>query len=190
DGARSNPALSPARESDRSARSRACERLQRDRHAEKTCALRRMRATQRGSFPPSRAARYAARNASTIFMRAARAAGRKPPAKPIASAKAIDATTIDGVSVNENASSANVWKFVVEIDNACMNDAATRPATPPNKPSSNDSPRNATRIAFREKPSARSVPISATLEATLAYIVIIAPMMAPIEKITEIDVPR
>ena len=34
------------------------------------------------------------------------------------------------------------------------------------------------------------MPISAVREATLAYIVIIAPMIAPIEKITEIDVPR
>ena len=40
------------------------------------------------------------------------------------------------------------------------------------------------------KPSARSVPISPVRAATLAYIVIIAPMTAPIEKMTEIDVPR
>ena len=46
------------------------------------------------------------------------------------------------------------------------------------------------RIAVREKPSARSVPISAVRDATLAYIVIMAPMMAPIEKMTEIVVPR
>ena len=66
---------------------------------------------------------HAARSASTIFIRAARAAGRKPPTKPIASANTSDATTMPGVSVNENASSANVWKFVVEIDIACMNEA-------------------------------------------------------------------
>ena len=95
-----------------------------------------------------------------------------------------------GVSVNANASSANVWKFIVEIEIACMNDAAARPTTPPMKPSSSASTRNAARIAAREKPSARSVPISAVRDATLAYIVIIAPMIAPIEKITEIVVPR
>ena len=77
---------------------------------------------------------YAARSASTIFIRAARAAGRKPPTKPIASANSSDATTIRGVSVNENAISANVWKLVVEIDSACMTDAPTRPTTPPSEP--------------------------------------------------------
>ena len=41
-------------------------------------------------------------------------------------------------------------------------------------------------MAPREKPSARSVPISLVREATLAYIVIIAPMIAPIEKMIEI----
>ena len=95
-----------------------------------------------------------------------------------------------GVSVNVNASSANVWKFIVEIASACMNDAATRPTMPPIAPSSSASTRNATRIAVREKPSARSVPISAVREATLAYIVIIAPITAPIEKMTEIVVPE
>ena len=45
-------------------------------------------------------------------------------------------------------------------------------------------------MAAREKPSARSVPISLVRDATLAYIVIIAPMIAPIEKMTEIVVPR
>ena len=34
------------------------------------------------------------------------------------------------------------------------------------------------------------MPISPVRDATLAYIVIIAPMIAPIEKITEIVVPR
>ena len=97
---------------------------------------------------------------------------------------------IAGVSVNENAISANVWKFIVEIWIACISDAAARPTMPPSSPSSSASTRNATRIAAREKPSARSVPISAVREATLAYIVIIAPMIAPIEKITEIVVPR
>ena len=97
---------------------------------------------------------------------------------------------MNGVSVNVNAISANVWKFVVEIGTICMNDAAKSPTTPPTRPSSSASPRNATRIAAREKPSARSVPISLVRDATLAYIVIIAPMIAPIEKMTEIVVPR
>ena len=71
-----------------------------------------------------------------------------------------------------------------------MNDAPASPITPPTRPSSSASPRNAVRIAAREKPSARRVPISAVRDATLAYIVIIAPMTAPIEKMMEIVVPR
>ncbi len=109
---------------------------------------------------------------------------------PIASAKISDATTMPGVSVNENAISANVWKFVVEIDVACMTEAASNPTMPPTSPSSSASPRNAARIAPREKPSARNVPISPVRDATLAYIVIAAPITAPIEKMIEIDVPR
>ena len=41
-----------------------------------------------------------------------------------------------------------------------------------------------------KSPSARSVPISPVRDATLAYIVIAAPITAPIEKMIEIDVPR
>src|SRR6476620_9774642 len=62
------------------------------------------------------AAHHAARSASTIFIRAARIAGRNPPMNPIASAKINETTTMRGVSVNENAISANVWKLVVEIE--------------------------------------------------------------------------
>ena len=94
-----------------------------------------------------------------------------------------------GVSVKRKAISANVWKLIVEIENACMNAAPTSPTTPPTRPSSSDSPRNATRIDAREKPSARSVPISAVRDATLAYMVIIAPMIAPMEKMIEIVCP-
>ena len=71
-----------------------------------------------------------------------------------------------------------------------MNEAATSPTNPPSNPSSNASPKKAVRIAEREKPSARNVPISAVRFATLAYMVIIAPMIAPMEKIAEIVVPR
>ena len=43
---------------------------------------------------------------------------------------------------------------------------------------------------MRLKPSARSVPISATRFATDAYIVIIAPIIAAIEKIVDSVMPR
>jgi hypothetical protein len=143
------------------------------------------------ALPAARTARITpARKASTIFIRAARAAGKKPPTNPIANANANDHTTIDGVNLKLNASSAKVWKLVVEIESACMKLAARRPTTPPSNPSSNASVRNAIRIAARENPTARNVPISLVREATLAYIVIIAPMMAPIEKMTEMVVPR
>ena len=105
-------------------------------------------------------------------------------------AKASDAATIPGVSVKLNAISAKVWKFIVEIENACMNAAPTSPTRPPTNPSSSASPRNAIRMAAREKPSARNVPISFVREATLAYIVIMAPMIAPMLKITEMVTPR
>ena len=42
----------------------------------------------------------------------------------------------------------------------------------------------------RRKPRARSVPISLVRFATAAYIVIIAPIMAPIEKMIDSTMPR
>jgi len=72
----------------------------------------------------------------------------------------------------------------------CMSEAAARPKTQPRPASSSASARNAARIARRRKPSARSAPISPVRPATAAYIVIIAPIIAPIEKITESVSPR
>src|SRR6202171_6782 len=51
---------------------------------------------------------HAARSASTILSRAARAAGRKPPTKPMPSANISAARTMPGVSTKRNASSAKV----------------------------------------------------------------------------------
>jgi len=45
---------------------------------------------------------YAERNASTIFSRAARAAGRNPPADPMKSEKDNDHIIIEGESAKEN----------------------------------------------------------------------------------------
>ena len=44
--------------------------------------------------------------------------------------------------------------------------------------------------ARREKPSARSVPISRVRYATAAYIVFIAPNIAPIDRISVTNVPK
>ena len=52
---------------------------------------------------------YAERNALTILSRAARTAGRKPPANPIKSEKRSDVITIEGDNANENCSSENDW---------------------------------------------------------------------------------
>ena len=90
--------------------------------------------------------------------------------------------------MNENAISANVWKFIVEIEHRLHQRRADEPDDAADAgPAA--APRRGTRRGSRarEKPSARSVPISPVRDATLAYIVIIAPMIAPIEKMTEID---
>jgi hypothetical protein len=50
---------------------------------------------------------YAERNALTIFNRAARTAGKKPPANPIKSEKISDVKIIEGDNANENCSSEN-----------------------------------------------------------------------------------
>ena len=52
---------------------------------------------------------YAERNALTIFNRAARTAGRNPPANPIKSENKSDVKTMEGDSANENCSSENDW---------------------------------------------------------------------------------
>ena len=52
---------------------------------------------------------YAERNAFTIFNRAARTAGRKPPANPMKSENNSDETAIEGDNANENCSSENDW---------------------------------------------------------------------------------
>lgn len=91
----------------------------------------------------------APRSASTICMRAARSAGRKPPIKPISSENSGASTAIPGVSVKPNASSGKDWKLVVENDKNCISEAKPRPAMPPTPASSSDSLRNAARMVLR-----------------------------------------
>ena len=71
-----------------------------------------------------------------------------------------------------------------------MNDAKNNPTKPPIKPSKSDSARNASKILCLRKPSALNVPISAVRLATAEYMVIIAPIIAPMEKIMVSDIPR
>ena len=58
--------------------------------------------------------------------------------------------------------------------------ATAPPMAKPSPAVSSDSTRNETRIEPREKPIARSVPISAVRAWTAAYIVFVAPKTAPI----------
>lgn len=58
-------------------------------------------------------------------------------------------------------------------------DAPIAPSANANSAIITDSERNASRIEPREKPSARSVPISAVRDCTAAYIVFVAPKTAP-----------
>jgi hypothetical protein len=92
--------------------------------------------------------------------------------------------------VNENASSANDCQFMVEMRTSVMSIAAASPTAQPRIASATASRRNATRIAPRRNPSARKEPISAVRFATEAYIVIMAPIIAPTEKITDSVSPR
>ena len=79
---------------------------------------------------------------------------------------------------------------MVEILTHCIKEAAPSPRTPPKAPSSRDSIKKAARMLFLGNPRARKVPISTVRLATAAYMVTIAPIMAPKEKIMVIDNPR
>ena len=96
---------------------------------------------------------------------------------------------IVGFSENENANSAKEFQFNVEMEKNCKNDAKKIPIAPPIDAISNDSNKNAVRMLLRLKPKERSVPISTVLLATAAYMVIIAPIVAPKLKMTVIKIP-
>ncbi len=113
-----------------------------------------------------------------------------PPTRPMMRENAMAFQEMSRVRANWKASSEKVWKFTVEIVKSCMKDAKNRPARPPASPSISDSIRNAERMLILLKPSARMVPISPILLATAAYMVIIAPMMAPREKMEVSERPR
>jgi len=125
-----------------------------------------------------------------MFKRAALNAGRQPPANPINKANSNPSTITPGVMVKVKAISENVCQFMVETVKACMKDASTSPMTPPMRLNSNASRRKAPRILARRNPMARKVPISAVRLATEAYMVIIAPMIAPMENMVLRIVPR
>ena len=133
---------------------------------------------------------YPALNAVTIFILAARTEGRNPPIIPINKAKVNELIIIEGDKANENASSENDVKFIVEIEKNCRNDARTNPITPPIIDIAKDSVRNEPKMLLLLKPNALNVPISTVRFATAEYIVIIAPIVAPKLNITVINIPK
>src|SRR5215204_1118825 len=125
-----------------------------------------------------------------IFNRDARSAGKKPPIRPMSREKPTDVAMIEGDNANEKASSENEPKFNVEMLKNCNKEAKPSPAMPPAKDNTKDSPKKASRMLRRKKPKARNVPISTVRLATAPYMVIIAPMVAPVLKIIVTKTPR
>src|SRR5437588_824919 len=133
---------------------------------------------------------YDARSALTMLSRAARTAGRKPPTTPITTAKTRALVMTPGDSANPKPISEKLPKLRVETRAKDKSDASPTPAAPPAIASSTDSTRNAVSTLRRWNPRARSVPTSTTRLATAAYIVIIAPIIAPTLKMVVTTRPR
>ena len=89
-----------------------------------------------------------------------------------------------------NDNSVNEPKFNVDMEKNCNNEANPIPMIPPNKAVIIDSIKNAVKIELLPNPNARSVPISVVRFATAAYIVIMAPIIAPRLKITVMVIPK
>src|SRR5258706_16359616 len=70
---------------------------------------------------------HAPRSAATIFFRAARQAGRKPPTTPMARANIADESAMFGERTKLNASSVNDPKLTVEMSKSCMKEAKNSP---------------------------------------------------------------
>ena len=119
----------------------------------------------------------------TIFNLAALTDGRNPPNNPINTANINEEIIIPGDRANENANSAKLLKFKVEIEKNCKNEAITIPINPPVIAINKDSIRNTVKTLLLLKPSALNVPISTVRFAIAEYIVIIAPIVAPMLKI-------
>src|SRR5205085_3342369 len=133
---------------------------------------------------------YDARSALTMLSRAARTAGRKPPTTPITTAKITARMTTPGDNANPKPISEKLWKLTTEIRSNDSSAASATPRAPPTSASSTDSTRNAPNTLRRLNPRARRVPTSIVRFATAAYIVIIAPIIAPKLKIVVTTIPR
>src|SRR5439155_21989078 len=127
--------------------------------------------------------------ASAICSRAARAAGRRPPSSPMRTAKMVALTAIAGSKWNLNLISVKDPKFVVVNVVAPRSEASTHPATDPSNARIRLSVRKLPSTDRRRNPIARSVPTSRTRFATCAYMVIMAPSVAPRAKKIAMTVP-
>src|SRR3984957_1196187 len=128
-------------------------------------------------------------SASTTGIFIACRAGSQPPTIPITAAKIIASTTIANVTRKLNASVENVTKFPNVVDSPLIGIARRIPTAPAATASTSDSSRNDVITAIGAKPSARSVPISVVRDETAAYIVFIAPNIAPTAIITATIIP-
>src|SRR5262245_20640415 len=119
-----------------------------------------------------------------ILRRAARAAGKKPPRRPMAREKTRPPAMSGGVIRKLKRTSEKVRKFMVPVGLVRKVEKTSwvkiTPRTPPARHSISDSSTKERRIERREKPIARRVPISRVRAETCAYIVFIAPNEAPI----------
>src|SRR5256886_6731503 len=146
--------------------------------------------SERGELHRTGLAGYDARSALTMLRRAARTAGRKPPTMPITTAKISALVMTPGDSANPKPISEKLPKLRVETRAKDSSEASPTPAAPPAVASSTDSTRNAVSTLRRWNPKARRVPTSTTRLATAAYIVIIAPIIAPTLKMVVTTRPR
>src|SRR5689334_17978357 len=122
-------------------------------------------------------------------VRAAFNAGKKPPTIPISAPATNEPIKSGGLGANENDTSCQVEKFIIETRTKLSKRDATRPTSPPTTARNVDSTTNENRIANLEKPSARNVPTSRFRCATAANIVFIAPSMAPNAQNTDTTQP-
>src|SRR5439155_893791 len=132
---------------------------------------------------------YALRKASIGRKRAARQAGPNPPAVPITSASR-------SAAARSAAPTFSVITLMVKVAapkpmpprsmrrHADRPRAQTAPSTNPSPATASASTWNDVRIAAREKPRARSVPISAVRACTAAYLLLAAPHPAPDDRLT------
>src|SRR6478609_11271849 len=98
--------------------------------------------------------------ASIGEVRAAFKAGKNPPKIPISAPAINDPISSFGVGANENETSCQVEKFIIETRAKLSKSEAPTPTSPPTTAKKVDSTTKENRIANLEKPSARNVPTS------------------------------